>query len=82
MLRKGLRVGCRGLDGGSAGQVCDAEVCAVFVAGEANWGDPCGSLVDKTGEDKQMHSYRRGGILGIARGGGDRFAYGFDGLRS
>ena len=65
-------------DGGAAGQVGDAEVSAVFVAGKADGSDEGGSLVDQNTEDKQMHGDRRGGILRVAREGCDRFAYCFD----
>ena len=38
--------------------------------------------MDETGEDNQMYRNRRDRVFGIARGGCDRFAYGFDDWRS
>ena len=54
LLRKGFRVRCGRLGGGAAGQVSDAEVGAVLVAGKADGGDEGRALVDQNEEQQEM----------------------------
>ncbi|MEI9978837.1 MAG: hypothetical protein WDN23_07485 [Edaphobacter sp.] len=52
----------------------------MLVAGETNGRDPRGSLVNERGEEKKVQRDGGYGVAGVvARGGGDGFAYGFDG---
>ena len=78
LLGQGFRVWCGGLNGGSAGEIDDAEVGAVLVARETDGGDPGGSLVDEDGEEEEVQRGGAGGVAWASRGGGDGFAYGFD----
>lgn len=78
LLGQGFRVWCSGLNGGSAGEIDDAEVGALLVAGKTDGGDPGGSLVNEDGEEEQMQRDGGCGVSGAARRSGDWFAYGFD----
>ncbi|HTC75164.1 MAG TPA: hypothetical protein VK684_06285 [Edaphobacter sp.] len=50
----------------------------MFVAGEADGGDPGGALMDQNTEEEQMQYGRRGGMLRAARRRCDWFAYRLD----
>jgi hypothetical protein len=65
------------LNGGTTGEIDDAEVGAVFVTGETDGCDPRGPLVDEDAEKNQVQRDGGGSIAGAACGGSDGFAYGF-----
>ena len=65
----GFRIGCGGLHGGAAGQVGDAEVGAVLVAGQADGGDPGGALVDEDRRgEAECSATEAAACFGVRRG--------------
>ena len=66
------------MDRGSAGQIGDHEIGAVLVAGETDWGDPRGALMDEKSEEQEMQHRGRGSILWATAECGDWFANSVD----
>ena len=50
LLRYGLRIGCRGLNGSAAGEIGDHEIGAALVARKADGSDEGRALMDKNDE--------------------------------